>query len=170
MVYFRCLNPLTMASHLKASLMLSWWGNIFCFTIHPLTLYFWFYCVFWWVWFFDHDRLYVCVFEMKWRWHPGFVRRVQSSEVEEQEPTDFCLHINFPGGKPAICSNFTARLKHWLQLKDLCLNLQNVVHTFAKLRVNIGDFKVTSKLFCTLWLSNVLVIESFWLILKNLNF
>ena len=82
--------------------------------------------------------------------NPGFVRRVQSSEVEEQEPTDFCLHFNFPGGKPAICSNFTARLKHWLQLKDLCLNLQNVVHTFAKLRVNIGDFKVTSKLFCTL--------------------
>ena len=79
----------------------------------------------------------------------GFVRRVQSSEVEEQESTDFCLHFNFPGGKPAICSNFTARLKHWLQLKDLCLNLQNVVHTFAKLRVNIGDFKVTSKLFCT---------------------
>ena len=46
--------------------------------------------------------------------NPGFVRRVQSSEVEEQEPTDFCLHFNFPGGKPAICSNFTARLKHWL--------------------------------------------------------
>ena len=97
MVYFRCLNPLTMASHLKASLMLSWWVNIFCFTIYPLTLYFWFYCVFWWVWFFDHDRLYVCVFEMKWHWHPGFVRRVQSSKVEEQKPTDFCLHFNFPG-------------------------------------------------------------------------
>ena len=27
----------------------------------------------------------------------GFVRRVQSSKVEEQKPTDFCLHFNFPG-------------------------------------------------------------------------
>ena len=89
--------------------------------------------------------------------NPGFVRRVQSSEVEEQEPTDFCLHFNFPGGKPAICSNFTARLNHWLQLKDLCLNLQNVVHTFAKLRVNIGDFKVISAFLH--FVTHMLVIE-----------
>ena len=149
-LFFRCLNPPTMASHLRALLMLLWWVYILLYI--PRLL----------------NEIFILSFTHGIHSNPGFVWRVQSSEVEEQEPTDFCLHINFPGGKPAICSNFTARLKHWLQLKDLCLNLQNVVHTFAKLRVNIGDFKVTSKLFCTLW-PMCWLLKEFWCKLTNLG-
>ena len=74
---------------------------------------------------------------MKWKYtlfkHPGFVRRVQSSEVEEQEPADLRLHLHFP----------SIELPWDFFGYYVMLSLQNVVHTFAKLRVNIGDFKVT---------------------------
>ena len=92
---------------------------------------------------------------MKWKYtlykHPGFVRRVQSSEVEEQEPADLRLHLHFPS---IATLRFLFFLKDLIQYYSVLLpwdffgillivSFQNVVHTFAKLRVNIGDFKVT---------------------------
>ena len=123
---FRCLNPPTMASHLRALLMLLWWVYI----LFTFLVVYWTNSLYW----ANAGNLF----------QPRFCTKSAIKWSRRAEANRFLPSFQLSRWEPALCSNFSARLKHWLQLKDLCLNLQNVVHTFAKLRVNIGDFKVTS--------------------------
>ena len=102
---------------------------------------------------------------IKWSRRAGANRFLPSFQLSRWETCDL---LKLYSSVEALARWFSLN-RHHLQLKDLCLNLQNVVHTFAKLRVNIGDFKVTSKLFCTLW-PMCWLLEDFWCKLKEINF
>ena len=150
-LFFRCLNPPTMASHLRALLMLLWWVYILLYIPRLLKSWSWAYA---WNWL---KPRFCTKSAIKWSRRAGANRFLPSFQLSRWETCDLLKHYS---SFEALAKWFSLN-RHHLQLKDLCLNLQNVVHTFAKLRVNIGDFKVISKLFCTLW-PMCWLLKEFW--------
>ena len=159
-LFIRCLNLPTMASHLRALLMLLWWVYI----LFTFLVVYWTNSLYW----ANAGNLFQPRFctksAIKWSRRAGANRFLPSFQLSRWETCDLLkLYSSFE----ALAKWFSLN-RHHLQLKDLCLNLQNVVHTFAKLRVNIGDFKVTSKHFCTLW-PMCWLLKEFWGKLTNLG-
>ena len=135
-LFFRCLNPPTMASHLRALLMLLWWVYILLYIPRLLNE--------------------ILILSLRMELIETQVLYEECNQVKSKSRSQqiSAFISTFQVGNLRFAQT---RLKHWLQLKDLCLNLQNVVHTFAKLRVNIGDFKVISAFLH--FVTHMLVIE-----------